>query len=855
MKHITHFQDGNKDMKNLLGGKGANLCELTKLKMPVPQGFIINTDTCIQYYDDAQTLPEQLKEEVMESILTLNRITGKTFGNKDNPLLVSVRSGARASMPGMMDTILNLGLNDEIVEVMAKKQGKFAYDAYRRFIEMYSDVVKNIPTDSFVNRKEAILKEYKIESDHDLNQEALKKLIEQYQNIYQEYTNEPFPQDPELQLLESIEAVFRSWFNPRATYYRTMNHIPHTWGTAVIIQEMVFGNTGSNSSTGVFFSRNPANGDNTLYGEYLINAQGEDVVAGTHTPKSFDQLKENNPKLYKQLEDIAKTLEQHYGDMQDMEFTVENGTLYILQTRNGKRAPQAAIKIANDFINEGIISIKDAIKTIDPSALDHMLHPSFKKEQLINPIGKGLPASPGAATGHIALTAQKVEEDYEQGIPCILVRKETSPDDIKGMHLSNGILTSRGGLTSHAAVVTRGIGKPCIVGSNDLHFSEDSITINNQTFKEGDTISIDGQSGLIYKGTLDIVEAEISQDLIKLLKHVEKDPQFTVLANADLPEDIEKALEMGAKGIGLIRTEHMFFEPKRLELFQEMILSDNEEQRAQAIKEILPIQTQDFYDIFKKTKTLPATIRLLDPPLHEFMPTEKTAIKHLAKKLDIKTEKLIEQIESQKEFNPMMGHRGCRLAISYPEIPLMQVEAIIKAAQKIKEEDNIDVTPKIMIPLIGTIEEFKYLKDIIQKHIKTISQSTPYKIGTMIELPRACMIADQLAPEVDFFSFGTNDLTQMTYGLSRDDASKFLENYFKKQIYLDDPFSLLDKDGVLELMKIAINKAKQTNKNIEIGICGEHAGDPRSIELLKTLDLNTISCSPFRIPLARLKAY
>lgn len=849
-------------MRNLLGGKGANLAEMTSLGLPIPQGFIISTEACLKFYDDDRKLSEELKKEVQQNIQNLNQVSGLEFGSTDKILLVSVRSGAKTSMPGMMDTILNLGLNDEITKEMAKTQGNLAYDSYRRLIQMFGDVVKEMPSELFENKLSELLLKHNLESDHDFTTEGYKELTEAYKDVYKDYVKEDFPQDPLEQVYQSIEAVFRSWFNPRARYYRSVNKIPDDWGTAVTIQQMVFGNNGENSSSGVYFSRNPATGENKIYGEYLVDAQGEDVVAGTHTPLPLDHLKENNPQIYQELQNIAQKLEIHYGDMQDMEFTVDDGKLYILQTRSGKRSAKAAMVIANALIDEKITDLKGAIKTIDDGIFNQLLHPSFSKEALKNhePLGKGLPASPGAASGIIALTSEKVEENHREGIKSILVRRETSPNDIQGMDLSTGILTSRGGLTSHAAVVTRGIGKPCIVGSNDLTFHDDkTLSIGDQDFKEGDLISIDGESGLIYKGLIPIQESEMTRDLESLLVQVDKVAKLTVLANAEKADDIQRALDMGAKGVGLVRTEHMFFESDRLGLFQEMILSDNDTQIEEALKKILPIQTKDFEEIFEVTKELPATIRLLDPPLHEFMPTDNASINKLAKQLYISEQDLKGKISQMAEENPMMGHRGCRLAISHPQIPLMQTEAIIKAALKVNEELKIETNPHIMIPLIGDLKEFMYLKDIIVERIDRIQKEAgkklKYQLGTMIELPRACIIADQLAPEVDFFSFGTNDLTQMTFGLSRDDAGSFLEDYYEHNIYDNDPFQTLDVEGVGALITMAVKKGKKANPDLKIGVCGEHAGDPQSIEFFKTQDIDTISCSPYRVPLARLKAY
>lgn len=856
---VYMFSEGDASMRNTLGGKGANLAEMVKLELPVPQGFIVSTDACNDYYANDEQISQEIVDQVNRNMHSLEEITGKNFNSMDNPLLVSVRSGARASMPGMMDTVLNLGLNDEVVKAMGKANERLAYDSYRRLIQMFADVVQNIDKKHFDVDMDTIVDKYGVETDHDLSVDALKEVVERYKATYKREVEEEFPQDPQIQLIQAIVAVFRSWNNPRAKYYRRMNKIPDDWGTAVTIQEMVFGNMGEGCATGVAFSRNPATGTKELYGEFLFDAQGEDVVAGTHTPLQISVLKEKMPEQYNEFLETAAFLEKHYHDMQDMEFTIENYKLYILQTRSGKRTAQAAVKIANDMHTEGVITKQEAIDSLDLSIIDGLLHPQFKLEALadVEAIASGLPASPGAASGLIAFDANKAVEYADQGRSTILVRMETSPEDIEGMHVSSGILTARGGMTSHAAVVARGMGKACIVGSSDLRVYDDYVMIKDKKYHEGDQISIDGGTGFVYEGRIETQSVTIAEDFDNILTWSDEIADLKVYTNADSAQEIQTALDFGAKGVGLVRTEHMFFEADRIRAVREMILSTNEMQREVALRKILPIQRDDFEKIFRTVKELPVTIRYLDPPLHEFMPTTTQDIEELADVMNMSVHEIRDTIRSLHEFNPMMGHRGCRLAITYPEIALMQTQAIIEAAINVtKELGNVVLKPEIMIPLVGDVEEFNFLavkvKELANKLIEESGIDVHYTVGTMIELPRACILADEIAKEADFFSFGTNDLTQMTYGFSRDDAGGFLKSYYELGIYDTDPFSSLDTKGVGELIRIAIDKARKVKPDLKIGICGEHGGDPASIAFFKEVGMNYVSCSPFRVPIARI---
>lgn len=858
-KLVYLFNEGDANMREVLGGKGANLAEMTKLGLPVPQGFIVSTTACNEYYEHDEKLSEDIIVQIKDNMRDLENITKKNFNSTNNPLLVSVRSGARASMPGMMDTILNLGLNDEVAKEIAKDNSRLAYDSYRRLIQMFADVVKGIEKKHFDVDIETLKKKYSVESDHDFSVEQLIELVEKHKDTYLREVGKDFPQDPEVQLLEAIESVFRSWNNSRAVYYRRMNHIPDSWGTAVTIQEMVFGNRGDNCATGVAFSRNPATGENELYGEFLYNAQGEDVVAGTHTPLPMIELKDTMPEQYQEFIDHSKMLEKHYHDMQDMEFTIDNGKLFILQTRSGKRTAQAAVKIANDLVREGIITEQEAINSIDVRIIDGLLHPQFDPEAVkeVEPIATGLPASPGAASGVIAFSASKAVEYFDKGKPVILVRMETSPEDIEGMHISEGILTARGGMTSHAAVVARGMGKSCIVGSGDLNIKEDAMIINKKTYHEGDQISIDGGTGFVYEGRIPTQSVTISEDFDNLLTWSDDIATLDVYTNADSAEEIQTAIDFGAKGVGLVRTEHMFFEADRIRAVREMILSTTPLQREVALKKILPTQRSDFEKIFRTLKDKSVTIRYLDPPLHEFMPTTTQDIEELAEIMNMSVPEIRDVIRSLHEFNPMMGHRGCRLAITYPEIALMQTRALIEAAINVtKELGDVTLQPEIMIPLVGDVSEFNFLASRIKKLADELIEESGvdinYKVGTMIELPRACILAGEIAKEADFLSFGTNDLTQMTYGFSRDDAATFLKSYYEIGIYDNDPFATLDKNGVGSLIKYAIQEARNVKPDIKIGVCGEHGGDPDSIDFFKQLGMNYVSCSPYRVPIARL---
>ena len=863
-KFVYDFTEGNKDMKNILGGKGANLAEMISIGLPVPIGFTVTTEACNKYYINNETISLDVETEIFEHIKSLENKTLKYFGNPENPLLVSVRSGARASMPGMMDTILNLGLNDNVVEGLYKitNNKRFAYDSYRRFIQMFADVVKGYPKSSFERLLDEIKNEKKAKFDTDLNAEDMVEVTDKFKQLYKSIANEDFPQDPKKQLIEAVTAVFRSWNNERAKIYRKMNDIPSSWGTAVNVQEMVYGNMGNDCGTGVAFTRNPATGENKLYGEYLINAQGEDVVAGIRTPQPISTLKEVMPEIYLQFEKIAKILEQHYRDMQDMEFTIEKGKLYMLQTRNGKRTATAAIKIAVDLVKEHMISKEEALLKVEPKQLEQLLHPNFDMEDLksAKAIATGLAASPGAGTGKIYFDAKDISLAKKRGEDTILVRLETSPEDIQGMNDANGILTIRGGMTSHAAVVARGMGRCCICGCGDININEELKTIttkDGQTFKEGDYISLDGTTGIVYGKQIKTVDPEISGDFETFMSWADEVRKLKIRANADTPKDAFQAYKFGAEGIGLCRTEHMFFEKERIFNFRKMICADNIESREEALENILPYQRSDFEGLFRTMKSLPVVIRYLDPPLHEFLPHTDEEITMLAKSLNMSFEALKNRVTSLKEFNPMMGHRGCRLAITYPEIARMQTRAVIEAAINVKKE-GINVTPEIMIPLIGDINEFKYVKNIVcevaDNIIKEENVDLKYEVGTMIETPRAAITADKIATESEFFSFGTNDLTQLTYGFSRDDASKFLNDYYDKKIFEIDPFEKIDQEGVGELVKIAVEKGRSVRPNISLGICGEHAGETSSIEFCNRVGLDYVSCSPFRVPTARLAA-
>ena len=863
-KYVYLFNEGNKDMRNLLGGKGANLAEMTNIGLPVPSGFTVTTEACNKYYDDGKVLADSIIEEIKSNLAKLEEKTGKKFGDLDNPLLVSVRSGARASMPGMMDTVLNLGLNDEIAESFAKKinNKRFVYDSYRRFIQMFADVVKGYSKSKFEEIIDEVKKEKGVKDDIELDEADMVSLTEKFKTAYKEFAGEDFPQDPFTQLIEAVKAVFRSWNNERAIYYRRINDIPSSWGTAVNVQEMVYGNSGNTSGTGVAFTRNPATGEKKLFGEYLINAQGEDVVAGIRTPSEIDTLKSEMPEVYEEFARIAQRLEDHYNDMQDMEFTIENGKLFILQTRNGKRTASAAVKIAVDLVNEGRISKEDAVLMVDPKSLDALLHPTFTNDAIKGGkvIGRGLAASPGAGTGHIYFTAEDVIKAKNEGIDAILVRLETSPEDIEGMNSSKGVLTLRGGMTSHAAVVARGMGICCVSGVGTFSIDEDKKVLktgDGEEFKEGDYISIDGSTGTVYAGKLEMQEASISGDFEVFMSWADEARDLRIRTNADTPKDALQARTFGAEGIGLCRTEHMFFEKNRIFNFRKMICATTVEERKAALDKILPYQRSDFEGLFEAMAPYSVVIRYLDPPLHEFLPKEENEIQELAKDLGKSVSDLKQIIESLKEFNPMMGHRGCRLAITYPEIAEMQTRAVIEAAINVGKK-GINVTPEIMIPLVGDVKELKYVKDIVvrvaDEIIKDAGVDLKYEVGTMIEIPRAALLADKIASVAEFFSFGTNDLTQMTYGFSRDDAGKFLESYYEKGIFESDPFAKVDTEGVGELMRIASTKGRSTRKDLSLGICGEHGGDPSSIAFCDSLGFNYVSCSPFRVPIARLAA-
>ena len=867
MKYVYAFKEGNASMRNLLGGKGANLAEMTNLGLPIPQGFTVTTEACTEYYNCGKKISKEIEEEIFKAIGELEKIQGKKFGDNEDPLLVSVRSGARASMPGMMDTILNLGLNDEAVEGFAKKTNnpRFAYDSYRRFIQMYSDVVMEVNKSFFEKIIDELKEELGVHYDTELNVDDLKELVKRFKKIYSDHMNgEEFPQDAREQLMGAVKAVFRSWDNPRAIVYRRMNDIPGDWGTAVNVQAMVFGNMGDTSGTGVAFTRNPSTGEKGIYGEYLINAQGEDVVAGVRTPQPITKLAEDLPECYEEFIKIATKLENHYKDMQDMEFTIQEGKLYFLQTRNGKRTAQAAINIACDLVDEGMITPEEAILRIDAKSLDQLLHPMFDKDELAKGevIGSALPASPGAAAGKIYFTAEDAKNAGKggRGERVILVRLETTPEDIEGMVASQGVLTVRGGMTSHAAVVARGMGTCCVSGCGEIKINEEKkeFTLGNYTFHEGDYISLDGSTGKIYKGDIKTVPASVTGNFGRIMAWADENRRLKVRTNADNPRDTKKAVELGAEGIGLCRTEHMFFEEDRIPKIRKMILSETVENREKALNELIPFQKGDFKAMYKVLNGLPMTVRYLDPPLHEFLPTEEEDIIALAKDMNVSVEKLKEKISDLHEFNPMMGHRGCRLAVTYPEIAKMQTRALMEAAIEVSEEEGIEIVPEIMIPLVGEEKELKFVKDIVVETAELVKKEKnsdmQYHIGTMIEIPRAALTADAIAKEAEFFSFGTNDLTQMTFGFSRDDAGKFLDSYYQNKIYESDPFAKLDQTGVGQLVEMAVEKGRKTRPNIKLGICGEHGGEPSSIEFCNRIGLDYVSCSPFRVPIARLAA-
>ena len=865
MKYVYAFKEGNKDMRELLGGKGANLAEMTSIGLPVPRGFTVTTEACTKYYEDGEKLGDEVVKQIEEKLKELEKVTGKKMGDVKNPLLVSVRSGARASMPGMMDTVLNLGINDVVAKGFAEatKNPRFVYDSYRRFIQMFADVVMGFPKSSFERLFDKIKEEKKVEYDTELSAEDLMEVVEIYKKEYKKHAGCEFPQDPKVQLMEAVKAVFRSWNNERAITYRRLNDIPGSWGTAVNVQEMVYGNRGDDCGTGVAFTRNPATGEKKLFGEYLMNAQGEDVVAGIRTPQSIETLKEVMPECYNEFIKICNILEDHYKDMQDMEFTIENGKLFMLQTRNGKRTAQAALKIAVDLVKEKMITKEEALLKVEPKQLDQLLHPNFDQKALkaATPVAKGLAASPGAATGKIYFTAEDVIEAHKKGEKDILlVRLETSPEDIEGMNLAHGVLTIRGGMTSHAAVVARGMGTCCVSGCGELRIDEEKKTVttkDGKVYKEGDWMSLDGSTGNVYGEQIKTVEPSITGDFETFMSWADRARKLKVRTNADTPKDALQAKKFGAEGIGLCRTEHMFFEEERIFNFRKMICADTVEDREKALEGILPYQRDDFEGLFRAMEGYGVNIRFLDPPLHEFLPHTDEEIKPLAKSLGMTFEALKNRVESLKEFNPMMGHRGCRLAITYPEIARMQTRAVIEAAIKVNK-DGLNVKPEIMIPLVGDVKELKYVKNIVvetaDEIIKKAGVKLEYHVGTMIEIPRAAITADKIAEEAEFFSFGTNDLTQMTYGFSRDDAGKFLEDYYKKGIFESDPFAKVDQEGVGELMKIAIKKGKKTRKDIKLGICGEHGGEPSTVEFCHNIGLTYVSCSPFRVPLARLAA-
>ncbi len=863
-KYVYLFSEGNASMKNLLGGKGANLAEMTGLGLPVPQGFTVSTEACTRYYEDCKMIADDIIGQINEGMVKMEEINQKKFGDPVNPLLVSVRSGARASMPGMMDTILNLGLNDVAVEGLAKltQNERFAYDSYRRFIQMFSDVVMCIPKAKFEEILDCVKEENDAKNDTDLTAENLKTVVQRYKALYLVEMGNEFPQEPKTQLMEAIKAVFRSWDNPRAIVYRRMNDIPGDWGTAVNVQAMVFGNMGNDSGTGVAFTRNPSTGEKKLYGEFLMNAQGEDVVAGIRTPKAISELSDTMPSVYNQFVTIAQTLEDHYRDMQDMEFTIEKGKLYMLQTRNGKRTAAAALKIAVDLVAEGKLTKEEALLKVEPKQLDALLHPTFDPKAIKNAksIAKGLAASPGAACGKIYFTAEEAKEAADAGEAVILVRLETSPEDIEGMYASKGILTARGGMTSHAAVVARGMGTCCVSGCGDIMIVEHAKTmsVDGKVYREGDYISLDGSTGQVYGEQVATLEAELTGDFGTIMEWADEVRTLKVRTNADTPNDASQAIRFGAEGIGLCRTEHMFFEEDRIPAVREMIVSKTVEQRVRALNKLLPMQKKDFKGIYEAMGELPVTIRLLDPPLHEFLPSDEDDIKKLAKEMIIPVEELMLTISNLHEFNPMLGHRGCRLAVTYPEIAEMQARAIMEAAIEVSQEKGVSIKPEIMIPLVGEIKELKYVKDVVVKTCEEVicekGVKVAYMVGTMIEVPRAALTADEIAEEAEFFSFGTNDLTQMTFGFSRDDAGKFLDDYYCKKIYESDPFAKVDQKGVGKLMKMAAELGRKTRPNIKLGICGEHGGEPSSVKFCHDIGLQYVSCSPFRVPIARLAA-
>ncbi len=863
-KYVYLFSEGNRDMRELLGGKGANLAEMTRAGLPVPQGFTVSTEACTQYYNDGRQINDDIQAQIYEGLAKMEEICGKKFADPENPLLVSVRSGARASMPGMMDTILNLGLNDEVVEGLAKftNNPRFAYDSYRRFIQMFSDVVMELSKKRFEEIIDQLKDEKGVKLDTELDTDDMKELVVRFKAFYKEEKGEDFPTEPKVQLMEAVKAVFRSWDNPRANVYRRMNEIPYDWGTAVNVQAMVFGNSGDNSGTGVAFTRNPATGERKLFGEYLINAQGEDVVAGVRTPSPIAHLQEQMPEVYNQFAEIADRLEKHYKDMQDMEFTIENGKLYMLQTRNGKRTAAAALKIAVDLVDEGMIDEEEAVLRVEPKQLDSLLHPQFDAEAVkkAEVIGKGLAASPGAACGKVVFTAEDAKAWHENGEKVVLVRLETSPEDIEGMQVAQGILTVRGGMTSHAAVVARGMGTCCVSGCGEIAVDYDNklFTLAGKTYHEGDYISIDGSTGNIYGEAIPTAPASISGDFGRFMSWADKFRKLQVYTNADTPRDAKQAREFGAEGIGLCRTEHMFFEGDRIKAVREMIVAKTVEARKAALAKVLPYQQGDFEALYEVMEGRPVTIRYLDPPLHEFLPTKEEDIVELAADLSITVDELKNVIASLHEFNPMMGHRGCRLAVSYPEIAEMQTTAVINAAVNVSKKTGTMVKPLIMIPLVGEVKELQFVKNVVtttaDKIIAESGLDMKYEVGTMIEIPRAALTADEIAKEAEFFSFGTNDLTQMTFGFSRDDAGKFLDYYYENKIYESDPFAHLDQKGVGKLVKMAAELGRSTRPDIHLGICGEHGGDPTSVEFCHNVGLNYVSCSPFRVPIARLAA-
>ena len=863
-KWVYLFREGNADMRNLLGGKGANLAEMTNLGLPIPPGFTVTTEACTDYYNHGRSISEEIQIQIFDALALLEEKLGKKFGDTENPLLVSVRSGARASMPGMMDTILNLGLTDISVEGFAKRTGnpRFAYDSYRRFIQMFSDVVMEVPKSLFERVIDEIKEDRKVHFDTELTAEDLKEVIRRFKEIYKEKMGEEFPQEPRVQLMEAVKAVFRSWDNERAIVYRRMNDIPGDWGTAVNVQSMVFGNMGNTSGTGVAFTRNPSTGAKGIYGEYLINAQGEDVVAGIRTPQPITRLEEDLPECYEEFLKIANRLEEHYRDMQDMEFTIEDGKLYFLQTRNGKRTAQAALQIACDLVDEGMITPQEAVSRIEAKSLDQLLHPAFDPDALKKGtvMGQALPASPGAAAGKIYFTAEEAKEAHETGERVILVRLETSPEDIEGMHAAEGILTVRGGMTSHAAVVARGMGTACISGCGDIVIDEKKkqFTLGGKTYFEGDYISLDGSTGKIYDGDIQTQEASISGNFGRIMSWADSFRKLRVRTNADTPADAANAVRLGAEGIGLCRTEHMFFEPERIPKIRKMILSKTVEEREKALEELIPFQKGDFKALYEVMEGKPVTIRFLDPPLHEFVPTDEKDIEALAKDMNLSVEEVKSTCSELHEFNPMMGHRGCRLSVTYPEIARMQTRAVIEAAIEVSKEKGFEIVPEIMVPLVGDKKELKFVKDVIMETAEKVkaekNSNLVYHIGTMIEIPRAALLANEIAEEAEFFSFGTNDLTQMTFGFSRDDAGKFLVDYYKSKIYESDPFAKLDQNGVGQLIEMAVTKGRSQRPNLKIGICGEHGGDPSSVAFCHKVGMDYVSCSPFRVPIARLAA-